>query len=459
MSASGRTAAIEKMRSAGVAESAITVFAHYYDQLEAGTSGLILERDVTPLDAPDLYEDLTVSDEAAHEALAKTVMIKLNGGLGTSMGLAKAKSMLPVREGNTFFDIICKQVLAAREHYDVSLPLLFMNSFNTREDTLDAARRYPTLAVDGLPLDFLQNQEPKLDAATLEPVSWPANPKLEWCPPGHGDIYVALLATGILKTLLDAGYRYAFSSNADNLGATPDPRIAGWFAASGAEYAPEVTRRTVTDLKGGHIVRRKSDGHLILRETAQIRDDEMHYFTDDVRHPYTHTNNLWLNLEALYARLVENDGVLGMPLIVNRKTVDPKDANSTPVIQLETAMGAAVEVFDHSSALAVPRSRFLPVKTTAELTLVRSDLYRLDEDFHLIKTADITPDITLDTRYYKRIADYEARFAEGVPSLVEASSLRVDGDWTFGKRVRVVGDAALTDTGAPERVADGEVLS
>lgn len=458
MSDKGREAAIAKMRTAGVAEAAITVFDHYYRQLEAGSSGLIPEADVKPLLEVEQADQLHFDDDEAQAALARTAIIKLNGGLGTSMGLARAKSMLPVRDGNTFFDIICKQVLAARERYGVKLPLIFMNSFSTRRDTLEAAKAYPNLAVDGLPLDFMQNQEPKLRADNLEPVSWPDNPALEWCPPGHGDIYVALAASGILDQLLAAGYRYVMTSNADNLGATPSPQIAAWFAASGAPYAPEVTKRTVTDLKGGHLVIRKRDDQLILRETAQISPEEMHYFTDAQRHPYTHTNNLWLNLQALRDKLDATDGILGMPLIKNRKTVDPADGDSTPVIQIETAMGAAVEVFKGSQAIAVPRSRFLPVKTTAELTLVRSDLYELDEDFHLNKRADAQPNIVLDSRYYKTIADFQQRFAAGVPSLVDARSLVVDGDWTFGADVTVRGAVKLEDQGKPARVADGEVL-
>ncbi|MBD3689410.1 UTP--glucose-1-phosphate uridylyltransferase [Nanchangia anserum] len=456
MSEHGLAAARDKMRDAGVPDQAITVFDHYYRQLESGVSGLILEADIDPLTEIDHLDDITVSEDDARDALAHTCVIKLNGGLGTSMGMNAPKSLLPVRDGLTFFDIICRQVGAARERYGVRLPLIFMNSFNTREQTLEAARAYPDLVVDDVPLDFVQNQEPKL-TEELEPVEWPANAKLEWCPPGHGDIYVSLLATGILKQLLDAGYRYAFTSNSDNLGATPSPEIAAWFQASGAPYAAEVTKRTVTDLKGGHLVRRKSDGRLILRETAQIRDDEMGYFTDDVRHPYTHTNNLWLNLQAVYDQLVANDGVMGMPLIVNRKTVDPTDATSTPVIQMETAMGAAIEVFDGSTAIAVPRSRFLPVKTTAELTLVRSDLYTLTDDYRLVKVGDATPDVRLDKRYYKNIADYEARFPEGVPSLTDATSLSIEGDWTFGAGVRVVGDVHLGEAEAGH-VDAGEVL-
>lgn len=446
-----------KMKSAGVDPVAIRVFSHYYHQLESGVTGLIPEETITPLTSVPNLDEVSFTEEQQREALSKTVMIKLNGGLGTSMGLDAAKSLLPVRQGNSFLDLICQQVLAAREKYQVKLPLIFMDSFRTQDDTLEALTKYPDLAVDGLPLDFLQNQEPKVTADELEPVEWPANPELEWCPPGHGDIYVALLGTGILKKLLDAGYRYAMTSNADNLGATPDPLLAAWFANSGASYAPEVCLRTPTDRKGGHLAIRKSDGQLILRDTAQTPPDQMDFFTDEHRHPFFHTNNLWFDLQVLYDLLTQREGVLGLPLIPNAKTVDPTDSSSTKVIQIECAMGAAVEVFPGAKAILVPRRRFLPVKTTAELTLVRSDLYELDEMSHLVKVADTNPDIKLDSRYYKTIQDFEKRFTNGVPSLRQAQSLEVKGDWIFEAGACVSGRGSLSEDGVAQGVTGAKI--
>src|SRR3546814_6069383 len=109
-----------------------------------------------------------------------------------------------------------------------------MNSFRTSVDTMEALERYADLAVEGLPLEFLQNKVPKLLVDDLSPVSWPADPTLEWCPPGHGDIYTALVGSGLLDQLLEAGMERIFVSNSDNLGAVADPRVAGWFAQSGA---------------------------------------------------------------------------------------------------------------------------------------------------------------------------------------------------------------------------------
>jgi UTP--glucose-1-phosphate uridylyltransferase len=447
------------MAAAAIHQQAIDVFTHYYRQLEEGVSGFIPEDSIEPLLDPSMLSDTAVSEEDAAAALEKTVIIKLNGGLGTSMGMEKAKSLLQARKGKSFLDIIVDQVRAARAAYRIQLPLLFMNSFRTHEDTLLALAPYDDLAVAGLDLGFLQNQEPKLRADDLTPVAWPADPSLEWCPPGHGDLYTALTTSGMLDRLLSLGYRYASVSNSDNLGAAPDATIAGWFATTGAPYAAEICRRTAADRKGGHLAIRKADRRLILRDTAQTPKEEMGYFTDEFRHPFFHTNNLWFDLEALARTLRERKSVLGLPLIKNEKTVDPADSSSPKVIQIETAMGAAIEVFEGATAIGVGRERFLPVKTTSDLLVLRSDAYELEADGRLTKVADQAPVVDLDSDYYKIIGDFDHRFPAGAPSLREAQYLEVNGDWTFEAGVRVVGEVTLADRGSPQLIAAGSTLS
>ncbi len=457
--APGLTAAQNKMHDAGVNQAAIDVFSHYYGQLEAGATGLIREDTISPLLDPAHLDAVEVDDDTAREALAKTAIIKLNGGLGTSMGMDRAKSLLPVRGDKTFLDVIADQVAQARAATGARLPLVLMDSFRTREDSLAALADHPGIEVDDLPLDFIQNKEPKLLVDGLTPVEWPADPDLEWCPPGHGDIYTAILASGVLDALIAAGFRYACVSNSDNLGAVPNARIAGWFAASGAPYAAELCPRTAADRKGGHLAIRKSDGQLILRDTAQTAPDEMHFFTDEFHHPFFHTNNLWWDLEKLKTALTERGAVLGLPLIRNTKTVDPTDNESPEVFQIETAMGAAIEVFDGATAIVVGRDRFLPVKTTNDLLMLRSDAYELEEDGALRLAVRKAPVIDLDPAFYKTMADFDARFPHGAPSLREASSLTVKGDWTFGKNVVIRGTVVLQDDdGERNAIADGTLL-
>ncbi len=447
MSEHGLSLATRKMTEAGIGQVAIDVFTHYYRLAESGTTGLIGEDTIEPLLDPVRLDRVEIGEAEAREALARTAIVKLNGGLGTSMGLDRAKSLLPVRDGRNFLDLIVDQVRYARRAYDVRLPLLFMDSFRTRQDTLEYLTRYPDLATDGLPLDFLQNAEPKIRVDDLTPVDWPADPSLEWCPPGHGDLYPALWGSGILDALLDAGFAYLSVANGDNLGAAPNARLAGWFAASGAPYAAEVCPRTVNDRKGGHLAIRKRDGRLILRDTAQTSAEEMDYFTDEHRHPFFHANNLWMDIAAVRQAMVERNGVLGLPLIRNQKTVDPTDKASPQVYQFECAMGSAIEVFPGAQAIAVGRDRFLPVKTTNELMLLRSDVFDLRPDATLAAVTDI-PRVDLDDRYYKLVDDFEQR-VQVVPSLRRAESLVVRGDWTFDAPATVVGEVSLPDEGEP----------
>ena len=381
------------MVAAGVDEIAIETFAHYYRLLEHGETGMIPESTIEPVDMESL-SDVVVSEEAAAAAIRGTVVIKLNGGLGTSMGMDRAKSLLCVRRGLSFLDIIARQVLHLRQEYGVALPLIFMNSFRTSGDTMEALARYQDLPVEGLPLEFLQNKEPKLLAKDLSPVAYPKDPGLEWCPPGHGDLYTALRGTGLLDQLIAAGYQRVFVSNSDNLGAVPDARVAGWFAESGAPFAIEAVRRTPSDRKGGHFARRKSDGRLVLRETAQTPEEDLAALADLERHRFCSTNNVWFDLVAMKEALDLRDGVLGLPLIRNVKSVDPADPSTPRVIQAETAMGAAIEVFEDSTLIEVGRDRFVPVKTTNDLLVLRSDVYDLGADFVLDQAGRVSPSST-----------------------------------------------------------------
>ena len=444
---------IDKMREADIPQSAIDVFARFHRMCEQGETGIISETSIRPLLDPPRLEDVHIPDADASAALAQTVMIKLNGGLGTSMGLDAAKTLLPVREGKNFLDIIVDQVRHARRTHGVRLPLLFMNSFRTQADTLAHLARYPDLAVDDLPLDFLQNREPKLRASDLTPVEWPDDPTLEWCPPGHGDIYTVLWGSGLIDRLIEHGYRYANLANGDNLGAGPDAQLAGWFAQSGAPYAAEVCSRTANDRKGGHLAVRISDGQLILRDSAQTAPEDQRFFQDEHAHPFFHANNLWLDLPRLRDAMSARNGVLELPLIRNEKTVDPSDSRSTAVIQLESAMGAAIEVFDGAQAIAVPRHRFLPVKTTNELLLLRSDVFDLGDDGR-IRPLSAIPAVDLDPRYYKLVDEFDDR-VRVVPSLRRATSLTVRGDWVFDAPVALEGDVSLPDTGATSHVPRG----
>jgi UTP--glucose-1-phosphate uridylyltransferase len=447
-------AALDKMRAAGAHPAELAAMTRRLEQLDDPQAGRLPGDLLEPLpDLPQLEDLPEPSPERAREVLDGLAVLKLNGGLGTSMGLSGPKSLLQVKPGMSFLDVIATQVLALRERYGARLPLILMNSSSTRAPSLEALRRYDGLRDQDVPLDFLQGREPKLRADDLQPVEWPANPDLEWCPPGHGDLYTALAATGTLDRLLDAGLRWCFVSNSDNLGALADVRIAAWVASEGVPFAMEAVRGTAADRKGGHLALR--DGQVVLRETAQVPDGDAS-FGDVDRWRYYNTNNLWVDLRALKELQAADAAAPELPLIVNRKTVDPRDKSSTKVIQLETAMGAAVGSIPGARAVQVPRSRFAPVKTTNDLLVVRSDAYELTGDGRMSPTFDAPgPVVTLDDDLFKLVPDFEQRFPEGAPSLRRCRRLDVVGDVTFGAGVVVEGEVHVE---GPRRVPDGEIL-
>jgi UTP--glucose-1-phosphate uridylyltransferase len=447
----GLEACVQKMEREGVARAAIDTFKHYYEQLREGETGMLPEAEIEPVEEVQDLEDLPEADAP----LDQVIVLKLNGGLGTSMGMTRAKSLIEAKDGLSFLDVIARQVLELRERTGARLPLVLMNSFATRDDSLQALEAHPELASD-VPADFVQNKEPKVLVDGLGPAEWPPNPSLEWCPPGHGDIYTALLSSGTLDALLEAGYRWAFMSNSDNLGAVLDPRILAWIASEEIPFVMEVTDRTEADRKGGHIAR-QGDRYL-LRETAQTPEEDLGALQDITRHRYVNTNNLWLDLEALQRVMAERDGVLGLPLIVNRKTVDPGDKSTPEVFQLETAMGAAIGVFDGARPVRVPRRRFSPVKTTEDLLALRSDAYVLADDARVVlaDARDGTPPVVdLDDDYDKKLADFDERFPGGAPSLVDCERIAVEGDVRFGRGVVARGRVKVE---GPREIEDGAVL-
>ena len=459
MSETGLRESEQKMRDAGQPEEAVRSFAGAYRRLVEGEAAVIRSDELEPASDVPTLDDLPAGGDPA--VLDRFAMVKLNGGLATTMGLRRPKSLVEARDGRSFLEIIIGQTLALRHKHGIRLPLVLMDSEATRDETLEALAAHPDIETDGLALDFLQSMVPKLEAESLEPVSWSRAPAQEWVPPGHGDVYGALQRSGMLDALLDRGFTYAMISNADNLGSTLDPRIASRVADEEIPFLMEVVQGTEADRKGGHIARRRADGQLVLRETAQTLPEDEESFRDFRRWRYYNTNTIWVDLRTLADRLRAHDGVLELPLIVNRKTVDPRDPDSTPVIQLESAMGAAIGSFPGARLLCVPRTRFAPVKTTDDLLVLRSDVYEVSDDLVVSPVRERRgrlPYVELDKRYYRLLDRFEERFPDGPPSLREADRLIVHGDVTFGRGVVVRGSVEL-NVAQPARIEAGSELA
>jgi UDP-N-acetylglucosamine pyrophosphorylase len=409
------------------------------------------------VDSLPTYESLPEPTDAG-ALLKKTVVLKLNGGLGTGMGLDKAKSLLEVTSGNTFLDLIAKQVGTMKGQFQIDLKFMLMNSFSTSKDTLEALSRYPDLGT-GSDLEFVQNKAPKVTASDMTPATWEKEPGHEWCPPGHGDLYPAMLGSGTLDKLIADGFKYMFVSNSDNLGATMDLKILQHFASSGAPFMMECATRTDADKKGGHLAKDKATGGLTLRESAQCPDEDEKEFQNVGKYKFFNTNNLWVDLEALKAQFDKHNGLLPLPVMKNSKTVDPRDKASTKVLQLETAMGAAISCFEGATAIVIPRSRFAPVKTTNDLFALRSDAYTLTPDFRIVLAESrngVPPDVKLDGMY-KFTDAMETCIPNGPPSLINCTKIVVEGEVEFATGVVVKGSVTFKNaSGSKKVIAAGE---
>jgi UTP--glucose-1-phosphate uridylyltransferase len=436
---------VSKMKKERLDDIVIETFRHYLNQAVNGETGLIYDSDIQPVELDEIQElgNLDIYQEQGESAYKNAVRIVLNGGLGTSMGLTGPKSLLKVKDGHSFLSLIMNQ--AENSHVN----LLFMNSFSTHDDTLAALDKINSPLK---PKSFRQNKYPKVLQENFAPASWPPNPKLEWNPPGHGDVYTALYTSGMLQQLLDENIYYAFISNSDNLGARMDASLLGYFAKKEIPFMMEVAEKTPSDVKGGHLAKLRNNDRFVLREAAQCPKEEIVAFQKIGPYRYFNTNSIWINLDALNQIFKKINKIL-LPLILNSKTLDPRDENSPPVYQFETAMGAAISLFDKAAAVRVPRSRFFPVKTCNDLLIMRSDCFVFTEKKDLrmnperkINQKQETIKIKLDPKFYGKIDNFDQRFADGVPSLVNCYSLTIEGDVLFEKDVKIKGSVTIKNT-------------
>ncbi|KAH6799360.1 UDP-glucose pyrophosphorylase 2 [Perilla frutescens var. frutescens] len=400
------------------------------------------------------YDSLAPVPEDAAETkklLDKLVVLKLNGGLGTTMGCTGPKSVIEVRNGLTFLDLIVIQIENLNAKYGCNVPLLLMNSFNTHDDTLKIVEKYAKSNIDIH--TFNQSQYPRLVVDDFKPLPCKGNTgKDAWYPPGHGDVFSSLKNSGKLDALLSKGKEYVFAANSDNLGAVVDLKILSHLIKNKNEYCMEVTPKTLADVKGGTLI--SYEGKVQLLEIAQVADEHVNEFKSIEKFKIFNTNNLWVNLQAIN-KLVQADA-LKMEIIPN-----PKEVDGIKVLQLETAAGAAIRFFDHAIGVNVPRSRFLPVKASSDLLLVQSDLYTLKDGYvtrNPARANPANPSIDLGPEF-KKVADFLRRF-KSIPSIIELDSLKVTGDVWFGAGITLKGKVTIAaKPGVKLEIPDGKVIA
>lgn len=397
-----------------------------------------------PEDSVQPYEKIKAKGlpDNISACLNKLAVVKLNGGLGTSMGCKGPKSLISVRNENTFLDLTVQQIEHLNKTFSADVPLVLMNSFNTDEDTKKILQKYKHHRVNIH--TFNQSRYPRINKESLLPIAKNMGMSGEnaeaWYPPGHGDIYASFSNCGLLDKLIAEGKEYIFVSNIDNLGATVDLFILHHLMSQPAdkrcEFIMEVTDKTRADVKGGTLI--QYEDHLRLLEIAQVPKAHVDEFKSVTKFKIFNTNNLWISLPAI-KRLHEKNA-MDLEIIVNPKTLD----GGLNVIQLETAVGAAIKSFNNAMGVNVPRSRFLPVKTSSDLLLVMSNLYSLDAgSLTMSKKREFptTPHVKLGSSFTK-VQEFLTRF-ESIPDMLELDHLTVSGDVTFGKNVSLKGTVII----------------
>jgi UTP--glucose-1-phosphate uridylyltransferase len=352
--------------------------------------------------------------------LSKLVVGKLNGGMGTSMGCVGPKSLVKVRDNKSFLGLILEQIESLNREWSQKIPLLLMNSFYTHEKT---QAHLSNLNFSSEIIGFQQNKFPRLHAEDLSPLTTSKWGEQAYYPPGHGDFYQSIWQQGILQKFIDEGREILFISNADNLGAVVDPIILNYMDEFNVPFLMEVTAKTPADVKGGTLY--QQDGKLKLLEIAHVPDDKVDEFYDPKKFKIFNTNNIWLNLVALNNRLKK--GPLELSVLVNRKNVE-----EIPILQLETAIGSGLECFEGAVGLSVSRERFLPVKKTDDLLLVRSNLFSLNNGKLARnpqrKSASL-PIIELGD-FLQNIENFQNSFPV-IPDLVNLEELKIKGAVRF----------------------------
>ncbi|MEE9258599.1 MAG: UTP--glucose-1-phosphate uridylyltransferase [Nitrospinaceae bacterium] len=415
--------------------SAVEGFLRLYEKYKQGPAKIADWESVRSPDPTALlrYESLTEPDEDVFRVQLKRLAVcKLNGGLGTSMGCEGPKSSIIVRGGKTFLDLIVEQLDELQSRFQGSVPLVLMNSFYTHEATVKFIQKYP--GGPGIRV-FQQNKFPRLIEGSESFLAQDDPGPKAWYPPGHGDFYDCIRGNGLLDDLLEEGREILFISNVDNLGAVVDSRILNHMLERDIPFLIEMTEKTPADVKGGTMY--QEDGKLKLLEIARVPDEHVDEFCGLRKFRVFNTNNIWINLAHLRKKLEE--GPLDLDVIVNRKTVDGQN-----VIQLETAIGSALECFPGAAGLTVSRGRFLPVKKTDDLLLVQSDLFNLEKG-RLVRNPQRTLPGLPVVRFgktFEGLEDYRKRIPQ-IPRILELKSLDLEGDVRFEGQATLKGEVRL----------------
>ncbi|KAI0320904.1 UTP--glucose-1-phosphate uridylyltransferase-domain-containing protein [Amylostereum chailletii] len=389
-------------------------------------------------------------------ALNRLAVLKVNGGLGTSMGMTGAKSALEVKDDMTFLDLTVRQIEHLNTTHKVDVPLILMTSFNTHDDTLRIIKKYANQQLRIT--TFNQSRYPRIFKETLLPCPKSSgDDKKNWYPPGHGDLYNALLHSGVLDQLIADGKEYLFVSNSDNLGAVVDQGILQHMIDSQAEFIMEVTDKTKADIKGGTLV--DYEGSIRLLEVAQVPSEHMEDFKSGMTGAKSalevKDDMAFLDLTVRQIEHLNTTEKVDVPLILMTSFNTHED--TLRIIKKYANQQLRITTFNQSRYPRILKETLLPAPKSANddkknwYPPGHGDLY------NALLHSGTTPVIKLGD-HFKKIQQFQKRFKK-IPKILELDHLTVTGDVYFGRNVTLRGTViVVANEGQRIDIPDGCIL-
>jgi len=333
-----------------------------------------------------------------------------------------------------------------------------LNSIHTQDAVDEALQVHKSSGVEVH--TFLQNVYPRMSEITSNLL--PNRPFREsdinnWYPPGSGDVFECFKDSGLLEKFIQQGKEWMLLSNVENLGAVvgrANYRLLTQIFTTNAQFVLEVVERKTTDERGGVLVQDAADGKLAVVQLSQVSRDKVALLSPKM-FPYWSTNNSWVNLKALLNLLK-----------THKLTLSVSKNIKGGFVQLESYAGSAINCFEKSIAVVTPRYRFQPIKTTADLFLLQSNIWvfekgspflSLNPQREALGFTDL-PSVRFDYEHFGMLSQYQARF-KSMPNVIELEYLNVAGDVIFGFNVTLKGTViVVAETGSKIVIPDGSVL-
>ncbi len=198
----------------------------------------------------------------------EVAMLTVAGGLGTRLGFAGPKGLVPVTpiKRKTLFQVFAEKLKALRNKYGKTLHWLIMTSENT-----DAETRKAFSDNDWYDKDYVHFfKQGTLPAFTMDNTCvLDESGSVHYYPDGHGGVFKALQKSGFLIHLRDWGIKYISYFQVDNpLVSLDDCLFLGVHIYQQSEFSTKVVEKRSPDERVGVFV--QGNKYLRLVEYSEL---------------------------------------------------------------------------------------------------------------------------------------------------------------------------------------------